>query len=139
MASHHPQPTGLDRYTITLPSQAVTQGPRTYAQDADELSRVPVLGELSQRLRENAPQARRGVSARVDPETGEAIKEDFASGLLAPRVPDRLYIAFQEPIELTPDLVRDRAKADEVRQRALRTYRADDIDDMERGPAQTDA
>ncbi|PSC68099.1 Acyltransferase chloroplastic [Micractinium conductrix] len=77
--------------------------------DSTQLEALPVVGDALRRRAGSMPQARRGVSA------ASAEEESFVAPLAAPRLPPgRMYFLFQEPIQTTPEDVKDRARCDEL-------------------------
>jgi len=79
--------------------------------DADELRRVPILGELVSRRAASLPRARRGIAAGGDFDEGES----FISPLAVPKLPPRrMYFQFQRPIVTSPEGVNDREQCEAV-------------------------
>ncbi|KAL4442037.1 hypothetical protein ABPG77_011298 [Micractinium sp. CCAP 211/92] len=81
--------------------------------DGSQLEAMPVVGDMLRRRSGNIPQARRGVAAAT------AERESFVAPLAAPRLPPgRLYFLFQQPIQTSPEDLKDRARCDELYRQA---------------------
>lgn len=55
------------------------------------------------------------MTARVNAATGQPEDEDFLSPIFAPKIPDRLYFVFQEPIAVDAAMSGDREACEQVR------------------------
>ncbi|KAI3428285.1 hypothetical protein D9Q98_006664 [Chlorella vulgaris] len=77
--------------------------------DSRQLEAMPIVGDMLRRRGGGLPQARQGVSAAA------AEAESFVAPLAVPKLPpNRLYFLFQQPIQTSPEDVKDRERCDEL-------------------------